>query len=608
MNLKTTKLNLGYRMILIILSIAVLALQSCKEDEVIPSLESKSILGIVADNSDFSLLGNAVNRAGLGSALENGGPFTVFAPTNQAFNAIGISSSADFDGFSTDDLANILTYHVVSGSIGSGTLSSGTVTALNGESLNIQVNGSQITINGIRVITADIQASNGIIHVIEGVLLPPSEEPELPGTITDIVVENDDFSLLRTAVIRAGLAEALAADGALTVFAPNNQAFNKAGFNSAADIQAVDVATLTTILTYHVVAGKLLSGDLSSGTVAALSGEELNIVVSGGNVSINGVNVIAANIEASNGVIHVLDDVLMPPSLQASNTIVDIALGNENFSLLVAALARVSEGTSTNVIELLSGTDNFTVFAPVNQAFIDAGFANESAINAADPNTLLGVLAYHVISGKILAADIPAATNTAVGTIANSNIFATRRNGSVFINGNPVITANIEADNGVIHVIDRVLIPASGNIVETAIANDNFSYLVAAVVRASSGSANIAEILSGDGPFTVFAPVNQAFIDLGFSTIADIEAADPEALIPILTYHVIPGRIFSSDLTNGAKPATAQGQSVEIGLTGGATVKGNGNDVASNIILTNVLPTNGVIHAIDRILLPGSGD
>lgn len=128
--------------------------------------------------------------------------------------------------------------------------------------------------------------------------------------------------------------------------------------------------------------------------------------------------------------------------------------------------------------------------------------------------------------------------------------------------------------------------------------------LVAAVLRASEGSLDVAAALSSAGPFTVFAPTNQAFRDLGFATEAAIMAADPETLIPILTYHVIAGRVFSSDLVDDATPTMLSGGTTTINLDGGATIKGTGNTVASRITKTDIVATNGVIHQIDRVLLP----
>ena len=239
-------------------------------------------------------------------------------------------------------------------------------------------------------------------------------------------------------------------------------------------------------------------------------------------------------------------------------TIVEIVNSNNNFSLLKAAL------NQAGLNEVLAGTGPFTVFAPNNEAFIAAGLDTDVKIKAVPVETLKKILLYHVISQRVPSSEIATASNTSVKTAADLDVFITKSSSGVFVNGASVIQADVMASNGVIHVINSVLMPPAGNLVEVAQANPNFSFLVAAVLRASQGSTNVAQVLSGAGPFTVFAPTNQAFMNAGFADIAAIQAADPAALTSILTYHVIGSRVFSSDLIEGAKPATVNGATVEI--------------------------------------------
>lgn len=285
-----------------------------------------------------------------------------------------------------------------------------------------------------------------------------------------------------------------------------------------------------------------------------------------------------------------------PP--MAQKNIVDIVVADNNFSLLEAAVVRA------NLTAVLSGKGPFTVFAPTNEAFAAAGFDTEAKINAAPVETIKKILLYHVVNEEIKSSAIQMTANAAVKTAAETNVFVTKNTGGVFVNGATVTKADVMASNGVIHVINRVLMPAPGNIVELAQGNTNFSYLAAAVLRASQGSTNVAEVLSGAGPFTVFAPTNQAFINAGFATVASIQAADPNTLASIVTYHAISGRIFSSDLTEGATPATVNGGKVTITLAGGAKVKGNKNTSASMVTAADLVATNGVVHVIDQVLLP----
>ena len=272
------------------------------------------------------------------------------------------------------------------------------------------------------------------------------------------------------------------------------------------------------------------------------------------------------------------------------------------YSYLTAAVNRAGLVDALND----ANKSGLTLFAPTNAAFKAAGFNSVADLAAISVSDLSKVLLYHVLPSKVEAAQIPQASNTPVKTLNGQSVFATRTaDGKVFINGVSVTKANIECTNGVIHSINRVLMPATGTIVETAIANPNLSLLVAAVLRASQGTTNVADVLSGTGPFTVFAPVNQAFINAGFANEAAINAADPNTLTSILTYHVIAGQIFSSDLTDGAMPATVNGGKVKIGISSaGATVKGNSNTTASKIVATDIVTSNGVVHVIDQVLLP----
>jgi len=295
------------------------------------------------------------------------------------------------------------------------------------------------------------------------------------------------------------------------------------------------------------------------------------------------------------------------PAPPVSNTIVDVVVENPNTTLLEAAVIRAG------LAETLATTQNITVFAPDDDAFkmLDINgdgtpdLDTEAKINALDPALLAEVLSFHVIGAKVPAVDVPAGPNAAVMALNGDSLYLTKNANGVFVNGIKVKTADVQASNGVIHIMEKVLVPSGGNnIVELAVANPNFTYLVAAVTRADASGTSISGALSGDGPFTVFAPTNAAFMAAGFATIADIEAADPAALRDILLYHVIGARVFSSDLTEGAEPTMLDGGKVTITLDGGAKVKGASNTTASNVTGTNVLATNGVIHVIDQVLMP----
>lgn len=274
-----------------------------------------------------------------------------------------------------------------------------------------------------------------------------------------------------------------------------------------------------------------------------------------------------------------------------------VSTGSE-FTLLYAAVQKAGLAST------LSGAGPFTVFAPSDSAFNTSGITS-SVISSLSAGELDTILLYHTLTAKILAANVPAGPNAKVVTASGDSVFVTNNSNGVFVNGIKVTAANILASNGVIHTIGNVLIPSFGNnIVQVVSADTSLTYLEAAIVRASSGSTNVAAVLSTGGIFTVFAPTNDAFRAAGFATINDINAADPNTLASILVYHVLAGRVFSSDLTQGTQPEMLNGEKVTISLSNGATVKGISNISASNIIATNIMATNGVIHKIDQVLLP----
>jgi uncharacterized surface protein with fasciclin (FAS1) repeats len=296
-----------------------------------------------------------------------------------------------------------------------------------------------------------------------------------------------------------------------------------------------------------------------------------------------------------------------------SNTIVDIAVSNPDFSTLVAAVLK------TNSAELLSRPNlKATVFAPNNAAFaaLPAPFNNAQNIsNISDPktiNTLRQILRYHIVRGQRTAAQLTnGAYNTyaVAGTPGADQLYVGRSvSNAVFVNGNSqVIAADVQASNGVIHVINKVLFPPSQDIAQIAIYNGNFKALVAALGK--TGLTNT--LFSPTSNFTVFAPTDAAFAALpaplnNAANISNITDANTiNTLRNVLLYHLIPGRVFSVDLREGIQPETVLAPNkVTITLAGGPKVKGNGNANGSNIVLTDLLARNGVVHVIDQVLLP----
>ena len=290
-----------------------------------------------------------------------------------------------------------------------------------------------------------------------------------------------------------------------------------------------------------------------------------------------------------------------------SNTITDKVIADASFSLLKKSVVKAGLDAT------LKGTGPFTVFAPDDAAFAASGISS-AAIDGLTADQLKGILLYHTLASKILAADVPAGPNAKLLTVNSpaDSIFVTKNGNGVFVNGIKVTAADITVDNGVIHKLQKVLIPASGNVVETAIAtsggDNGLDSLVVAAVRADAAAPGLLTTL-GSVTLTVFAPTNKAFRDLLTAlSLNNISQIPINTLIAVLQYHVVPGRAFSSDLTNGNLAMLAGGTTTTNktnGTGGGPTILGNGNGGnKSDIIATNVLARNGVVHVINRVLLP----
>ena len=281
----------------------------------------QNIVEIASGNEDFSILVAALQEAELVGALEGEGPFTVFAPTNAAFEKLlgELDITAD-DLLGHPQLKEVLLYHVLSGKVMSTELTDGfEADTLNEQSVKFDLSDG-VKVNESNVVTADLEATNGVIHVIDTVLVPSdfvldadAESDDMPETVVDIALSNDDFSILVAALQKADLVGALQAEGPFTVFAPTNAAFEQ--LLKDLDISSSDLLNqpdLDKVLLYHVVSGKVMSTDLTNDLEAAtLNGEKVKFDLSSG-VMVSGSKVVTADLEAGNGVVHVIDKVMVP--------------------------------------------------------------------------------------------------------------------------------------------------------------------------------------------------------------------------------------------------------------------------------------------------------
>ncbi|GAB3289469.1 fasciclin domain-containing protein [Hymenobacter tenuis] len=298
---------------------------------------------------------------------------------------------------------------------------------------------------------------------------------------------------------------------------------------------------------------------------------------------------------------------------ESDASIASVAVANADFQMLEDAAVR------GGVVETLSNKNpndaegNFTVFAPTNAAFARLGLRTASDLNGLQPSFLTNTLLYHVSGGTLPGAALtPGLTS---GSAAGVSRRILGRNGVRYVNGSRILATDVKATNGTIHPIDKVLLATSGDIVQSAVAlkdaqvftTPELSYLVEAVLY-----TELAGALKGAGPFTVFAPSDQAFRDLGtllqvpLLVPADIRKLPKETVTAVLLNHVLVGGKFTPELPENTAVTPLGGTPLSLGAfsNGVLTVQGKSNAAPARMLIPDVQCTNGIVHVIDRVLLP----
>lgn len=408
-----------------------------------------------------------------------------------------------------------------------------------------------------------------------------------PQTIVDVAVADGRFGTLVAAVQAAGLVETLSGDGPFTVFAPTDDAFGKLPAGTIDELlKPENKQQLTDILLYHVVSASVMAADVVKLTEAeTVLGKNVLVKVDGGKVFINDSQVVITDIQASNGVIHVIDTVLLPPVEEKVLDIVDLAVADGRFSTLAAAL------TAAGLVDTLKGEGPFTVFAPTDEAFakLPAGTLDE-LLKPENKQQLTDILLYHVIPANVASSAVTDGliADSALGT----SLFFKVDMGKAYVNEAQIVQTDIAASNGTIHVIDTVILPK--DLVDAAVFN-KFDTLAAALT-----AADLVETLKGEGPYTVFAPTDDAFAKLPAGTLDSLlKPENKQQLTDILLYHVVSGSVMAVDVVKLTEAETVLGKNVSIKVDGDKVFI---ND--AQVVITDIKTTNGTIHVIDMVLLP----
>lgn len=539
--------------------------------------ELPTISKYLEDSSDFSVLTAALVEAELDATLDGDDEYTIFAPTDEAFALLPQDLWAELTAAERVDL---LRYHVVEGSVDADTVVTlESADTLHDQDVNVQVTSDGVYLNGLtKLVTTDIQTANGVIHVIDSVLVPGP----FPGTVADVLGAYPRLSILYGA---AGDVTAELSEDDITLFAPTDQAFLGVDLSGVSDLDSV--------VLYHALPDSVAASAAAELRTARTVGGGFVGVKSDDGLKLNDgellANVSYTDIQVGSGdqgsTIHLIDKVLTPPPSIA------VVAANAGLSSLVTALGLATVGdTETTFAAAVGGEGTFTVFAPTNDAFAAApaiGFGLD----------LADVLGAHVINSAFdskaalaVVDDDGQSPETLTGS-ADDTLALSVLDGKLTINSLVQVTeSDIPASNGVIHVVDSVIVPSDiafpGDIVEAISAYPLLSSLTEAAVNAEEG--DVAAALAGEGPFTLFAPVNPAFD--GIDTNTDLSA--------ILLYHAAAGTYDSEAI------AEFEGVTAVESLNGAdlsidpeaLTVSG------TTIVRADLRTSNGVIHVVDEVL------
>jgi len=650
-----------------------------------------NIVQLASQDPELSTLVTALTAAKLVPTFSGdgslAGPFTVFAPTNKAFSLLPKATLAHLlEPANIQELQAVLDYHVLAGAIQSKELKESTsIVTLEGSPLVFQtLDVNVLKVNDALVIFVDLEASNGVVHVIDHVLMPPAKPKQQ--NIFDRLVsipELSTFVELYSASLGNALYGYLNGPGPMTVLVPTNEAFAKlpkATLDRLSDPK--NIGELQNILEYHVVNGVALhtgcnffsaeqpgdhasvgrpcgQDDLETNSfVNTLQGQGINVGYGlgyqGGNGTIvlspDNINyrtstiskVISVDVQASNGIIHVIDNVLIPPT--PTRTILKAA-ELSGYTTFITALK------AANLTAALDGNGPLTVFVPSNEAFAKLPKATlDHLLEPKNIGELQDILKYHVIAGGALRAgcnlvgrpcgkgDLESAmgsVKTLEGKAVTINQRATDNFPTIVIDkstilpffqavSNGVGSLDQIATNGIWHVIDQVLIP-------TTPVEQTLNQLIASKPNLSTfATALKAGLLTGaldgqNGQLTVFAPSNEAFAKLPKATLEHLlDPKNIDELQSILEYHVIGNTKLFTRCTPEVRPCeegglalenlsfifTLQSDSVSVDVQNGVVVLSPDEDIIdkgakiSKIVQSNLGASNGVVHVIDKVLIP----
>ena len=456
--------NMFYKLrpALLLVSLLAFTCLACNKVDIKETPAEASFYEIATDDVvNFSFLKSAIYRAGLVEKFSGIGNYNLFAPNNDAFISAGYKDTSMIRSADPAVLANILNYHLSAAPLNVDELPQGysDLKAENQENLILfRDDKGNLSVNGAELLSKNHHATNGTFHLINRLLMPPS------GNILETIAINPNLTYCAAAIDNAIAGNTdigqLLSQPALTFFAPSDAAFKAGGYPNIDAVKNADPEVIAALLRYHIVAQRMFTADFSNIAIEAADGKQLFIAKPEAGVGlVNGLLLTGnnANVLASNGIIHITGKVLVPPTKH----ILDYVIGS-NLTLLEAAILRTADG-DTDIAALLSGAEEYTLFAPNNAAMNAAGYPTAAFIRTADPNAIAEMLRFHIVQKRQFSLsfvkDVTILHPLSGGNITVSSVSGFKVGGpgnSTLANVSPL---DILATNGVVQTINQVLKP-----------------------------------------------------------------------------------------------------------------------------------------------------
>ncbi|CAE7652736.1 Tgfbi [Symbiodinium sp. CCMP2456] len=577
---------------------------------------AEDILGALDQLSSFY---SALQQADLVGALEGAGPFTVFAPSNDAIDLLGPGVFETLrSGRNSEYLLYLLQYHVVYADVRSRDMTPGqTLMTWSSETVTITEVAPAVRLNGgAQVIQADVEASNGMVHILARVARPPSYNfPPPLQNIKELTQTSSYLATFSRGLQLSGLSEQFSdprAEFALTVFLPTDTAFQKLGLGIATSLMLdANREHLLSLIRNHAVQGVVDSSSLSLGqTLKTLANGEISITSLVPTMLINELaTVISRDVPATNGMIQLVDTVLLPSTwLYPDKTILEIVSRSPDLTILHSALVRA------DLDWVFASASPHTLLAPTDTAFQNLGpGVASSLLLSSNKDVLVDLLQAHVFSDHRRSTDMVA--RASVVTKDGKTVTVDSLSPLTF-NGAKAHVQDVPATNGLLHVLGGVVLPNAWRFPQRSFMQfANKEADLQEFTRAAT-AAGVLEEFQADGPFTAFLPNNYAFSALGSSLATLLQPENVEMLRGVLRYHVVTGvqALLSSELTTPRELDTLlPGTTVravpwtELGWAGIAYDSASPPVVINSeaqVLIKDVLATNGVIHVIDKVLIP----